>query len=60
MMSILEDCKNSGLLLGKGGMYGSVLRIVPPMCINKDDVEFGLKVFKQALIKHRDWRAKAV
>ncbi len=37
---ILEQCKVRGLLLGKGGLYGNVLRIKPPMCLTKDDADF--------------------
>jgi alanine-glyoxylate transaminase/(R)-3-amino-2-methylpropionate-pyruvate transaminase len=37
---LLERCKTRGLLIGKGGLYGNVLRIKPPMCITRDDAEF--------------------
>ena len=32
---IWEDCKDMKLLLGKGGLFGNVFRIKPPMCITK-------------------------
>ncbi|MEM7582641.1 MAG: aspartate aminotransferase family protein [Acidobacteriota bacterium] len=41
---VLEAARNLGVLLGKGGLYGNVLRIKPPLCITSDDVEFGLDV----------------
>jgi alanine-glyoxylate transaminase/(R)-3-amino-2-methylpropionate-pyruvate transaminase len=36
----VELCKERGLLLGTGGLYGNVLRIKPPMCLTKDDADF--------------------
>lgn len=37
---LLELCKERGLLIGKGGLYGNVLRIKPPMCITIEDADF--------------------
>ena len=37
---MLELCKERGLLLGKGGLFGNTLRIKPPMCITKTDADF--------------------
>ncbi len=45
---VLETCKDMGLLLGKGGLYGSVIRFSPPMCLTQADADFMLEVFDAA------------
>lgn len=37
---VLELAKERGLIIGKGGLYGNVLRIKPPMCLTTDDADF--------------------
>jgi alanine-glyoxylate transaminase/(R)-3-amino-2-methylpropionate-pyruvate transaminase len=37
---VVEKAKDRSLLLGKGGLYGNVIRIKPPMCITRDDADF--------------------
>ena len=39
-----EQAKDLGLLIGKGGVFGNVLRIKPPMCIQREDCDFMCKV----------------
>ncbi len=46
---VLEACRNLGLLLGKGGLYGHVIRFSPPMCIHQGDADFILEVLDEAL-----------
>ncbi len=46
---VFETCKDLGLLIGKGGLYGNTLRIKPPMCIHKADAAFMLEVLDEAL-----------
>jgi alanine-glyoxylate transaminase / (R)-3-amino-2-methylpropionate-pyruvate transaminase len=41
---ILEACKEMGLLLGKGGLWGQTIRFSPPMCVNEQDADFLLDV----------------
>ena len=37
---VMERCRDLGLVIGKGGLYGNTLRLKPPMCITKDDADF--------------------
>jgi alanine-glyoxylate transaminase/(R)-3-amino-2-methylpropionate-pyruvate transaminase len=46
---LLERTKNYGLLIGKGGLFGNVLRIKPPMCINSGDADFIVETIDKAL-----------
>jgi alanine-glyoxylate transaminase/(R)-3-amino-2-methylpropionate-pyruvate transaminase len=45
---MLELARDMGLLLGKGGLHGSVIRFAPPMCITRADADFMLEVFEEA------------
>jgi alanine-glyoxylate transaminase/(R)-3-amino-2-methylpropionate-pyruvate transaminase len=46
---VLEVAKEMGLLIGRGGLSGNVLRIKPPLCITGEDVDFALAVLDRAL-----------
>jgi alanine-glyoxylate transaminase/(R)-3-amino-2-methylpropionate-pyruvate transaminase len=48
-LDLLEAAREMGVLLGKGGLDGNVLRIKPPMCITADDVDFALEVMDRSL-----------
>ena len=45
---ILESCKEMGLLLGKGGLWGQTVRFSPPMCVNEQDADFLIEVLDRA------------
>jgi len=46
---VFETCKELGLLIGKGGLWGNTLRIKPPMCLTTADADFLLEVLDAAL-----------
>ena len=51
---LLELCKERGLLIGKGGLYGNALRIKPPMCLTRDDADFLVDCLDEALGEMRE------
>ena len=52
-LEILERAREMGVLFGKGGIDGNVLRIKPPMCINAEDADFAVDVLDQAFASIR-------
>ncbi|XP_040833595.1 alanine--glyoxylate aminotransferase 2, mitochondrial isoform X3 [Ochotona curzoniae] len=56
---IHEDCKNLGLLVGRGGLFSQTFRIAPPMCITKAEADFAVEVFRCALNQHMERRVKS-
>ena len=43
--------QNRGVLIGKGGLQGNTLRIKPPMCIDKKDVDMAVQAIDDAIRK---------
>jgi alanine-glyoxylate transaminase/(R)-3-amino-2-methylpropionate-pyruvate transaminase len=48
---LLENAREMGLLIGKGGLWGQTIRFAPPMCITQADADFILEVFDAAFAK---------
>jgi 4-aminobutyrate aminotransferase len=47
--AVMEETRRRGLLVGKGGRFGNVLRIAPPLTLTEDEADEGLAVLDEAL-----------
>jgi 4-aminobutyrate aminotransferase len=47
--AVLEGCKRRGLLVGKGGLHGNVLRIAPPLTLTTAEAQEGLAALLAAI-----------
>ncbi len=46
---LFEETKKRGLLIGKGGLYGNVIRISPPLIVSAAEVDDALKILDESL-----------
>jgi 4-aminobutyrate aminotransferase-like enzyme len=46
---VLEETRERGLLIGKGGLHGHALRMAPPMTLSEADAKEGLGILIDAL-----------
>ncbi|KAL3654793.1 hypothetical protein CASFOL_000579 [Castilleja foliolosa] len=37
ILQVMDQMKDMGVLIGKGGFYGNVFRITPPLCFSRED-----------------------
>ncbi|KAG1338106.1 alanine--glyoxylate aminotransferase 2, mitochondrial [Cocos nucifera] len=51
ILHVMNLMKDMGVLVGKGGFYGNVFRITPPLCFTKEDSDFFVDVMDNALSK---------
>jgi len=47
--AVLETCRELGLLIGKGGLYGNCLRVAPPMSLTDAECAEGTAILVEAL-----------
>ena len=47
-LRLFESTRERGLLIGKGGMYGNVLRLTPPMVVEESEIDEALATLDQA------------
>jgi len=48
-VQFMEECRKHGLLVGKGGLYGNVIRMSPPLNIAKSDVDEAIRIMDESL-----------
>ena len=48
---IFESTREQGLLIGRGGLYGNVIRIAPPLTIEKGDIDQATQIMDRAFEK---------
>ncbi len=47
--ALMEATRRRGLLIGKGGLYGNVLRMAPPLSLTEAEAEAGLEILVESI-----------
>ena len=50
-LAVMEAARENGILLGKGGLHGNILRFSPPLNISKTDVDEFTHLLDASLVK---------
>jgi 4-aminobutyrate aminotransferase-like enzyme len=50
-LAVMEAARENGILLGKGGLHGNILRFSPPLNISKSDVDEFTRLLDASLVK---------
>lgn len=48
-LEVLDEARERGLLLGKGGLYGNVIRVTPPMCFSETDADDLVRILGESI-----------
>lgn len=46
---MIDTCRENGLIVGKGGLHGNVIRLQPPLIVTKGDADLVVKNLEKAL-----------
>jgi 4-aminobutyrate aminotransferase-like enzyme len=50
-LELFERTREEGLLIGKGGLYGNVIRITPPLTVDEAEIEHAVRILDRAFEK---------
>lgn len=48
---VFEECRRGGLLIGRGGLYGNVVRMGPPLTLTEAEAKEGLDILTAAIAR---------
>jgi 4-aminobutyrate aminotransferase-like enzyme len=51
VLELFERTREEGLLIGRGGLYGNVLRITPPLTVEEAEIEHAVRILDRAFEK---------
>ena len=46
---LLQSTRDAGLLIGKGGLYGNVLRIAPALTVTAEEIDEAASILAKAI-----------
>lgn len=47
-LRLFEETKKRGLLIGRGGLHGNVLRVAPPLVVSRAEIDGALKILEES------------
>ena len=53
VLKVFEATRRLGLLIGKGGLYGNVIRLTPPLIVSAGEVDQALDTLDKAFAAAR-------
>jgi 4-aminobutyrate aminotransferase-like enzyme len=48
VLKVFEATRRAGMLIGKGGLFGNVIRLTPPLIVSEAEIDRALEVLDQA------------